>query len=383
MKVKTKKKIALIFNQDIGYCREVLFGIQEFYLENSNWIFRNGVSDRKVLKPLLEWQPDGIIGHIFDKNLANELQKLSIPIVNTTKTIPDCSLTTIDVDHYEVGRLAANYLLQKNFADYGYFGSKLAVFSQLRLQGFSDTLRQNNYEIKTFYGNFLPRLQIEDSWVKFDKNIEQWLKSLRKPAAVLASNDTPARYLSEICQQLNIKIPDDVAILGVDNNLMECTLATPPISSIEVPAQEIGYQAAELLDKMLHDKIVSNDISLPPGQIIARRSSDILAVEDGDVATALSFIRTNINRRILVEEVCDKVGISRRQLERKFRRDIGRSIHTEIRSSQISLAKNILRENNKTIQEVSAMCGFNSTRSFTEVFKTATSMTPSEYRNKN
>ena len=382
MKKNSKKKIALIFNHDIGYCRDVLHGIQEFHLERENWIFRDGPSDKKILKPLKEWQPDGIIAHVFDEELALELNNLNIPIINTTQTVPNSPLPVIDVDNEEVGRLAANYIMQKQFTDYGYFGSDWAQFSVLRHKGYAELLKKNNRGLKFCNVNFLPRLPVDESWVNYDQSIKEWILNLEKPAAIFASNDTPAKYLAEVCQQIGVKIPDDVAILGVDNNLMECTLSTPPISSIEIPAKKIGYKAAELLEKVMNGKKIPQQTFLSPSGIIPRRSTDILAVEDKDVAIALSFIRNNLHRRVLIDEICEKVGVSRRHLERKFRRDTGKSIHNEIRDSQIELAKNILRENKKTIVEVAELCGSNSTRSFSTVFKSCTGMTPSEYRDK-
>ena len=162
--------------------------------------------------------------------------------------------------------------------------------------------------------------------------MRQWLKRLPKPVAVLACNDLPACDLAVVCRSLGLRVPDDVALLGVDNDELECRLATPPISSIDIPAQRIGYEAARLLDQLLHGKRPANrSLFLPPIRVVTRQSTDTLATGDHVVRAALSYIREHATSGITVDSVVRQIDASRRELERHFRRVLGRSVLTEIR----------------------------------------------------
>jgi LacI family transcriptional regulator len=231
------KRIALLMGQDVGYCRGVLRGVHSYAIQKSKaWVFHDSPPDTYAIGPLREWRPHGIIAHLFDRKIARKVLALRKPLVNTTNTLTDLGVPLVDVDHRRAGRLAAEHFLERGFKHFGYFGSAWTGFSKGREQGFREALAEAGFDLSSCYVEYLPRPPLDSSWKKIDRQIHRWLLALPKPAAVLASNDVPARALAEVCRQLGIGVPDDVALLGVDNDELECLLSHPPLSSIVNPA---------------------------------------------------------------------------------------------------------------------------------------------------
>jgi LacI family transcriptional regulator len=211
--------------------------------------------------------------------------------------------------------------------------------------------------------------------------LTDWLLAQPKPLAVLACNDSRARECAQICEDLSIHVPSEIAILGVDNDDLFCRLSHPPLSSVMVPWEKIGYRAAELLDRRIEGKSVPRGLSkIPPSGVVERQSTDVIAVADADLRAALHFIRTNSTRPITVEDVAEAVPLSRRDLEQRFRKLLKRSPLEEIRSAHLSRAKMLLATTDMTVDEVALASGFVSVNWFDKVFKQFLNSTPSAYR---
>ncbi|MBN1908760.1 MAG: substrate-binding domain-containing protein [Pirellulales bacterium] len=374
-------RIALIMSLDIAYCRGVLRGIHAYSAHKAHWIFRDGTPDRRILKPLLEWQPHGVIVHLAERSLVEPISELPMPVVNTTSTFDDVRLPLVEVDHHEVGRLAAEHFLDRGFTRFGYFGSGWTGFSRQREEGFRKTLAKTGYDVSSCYADFMPRPPAESSWKEVDTRVADWLSSLSRPTAILASNDIPARQLSYMCRQLELRVPDEIAILGVDNDELECILATPPLSTVVNPSEKIGYQAAELLDKLIHGAPRPNvSITIRPDRIITRQSTDTVAINDPDVAGAVAFIRSHVSEGIGVGDVVQAVSLSRRKLERKFRQLLGRTLLEELQKARVETAKRLLVESDMLMPMVARRSGFSTTGRLSVVFRQFTGVTPTEYR---
>lgn len=377
----SSRRVALIMGQDLAYNREVLRGIQAYAHSKAGWVLRDGPLAHHVLKPLREWGPDGIIAHLFDRRLADELGKLNVPLVNTTSTLPDLSHPLVEADHFAVGRMAAEYFLDRGFTYFGFFGSAYAGFSREREAGFREALAAQGYDATACHAEYLPRPSADVSWVNVDDRVRAWLHELSKPVAILSSNDVPARELAEVCRQIGLDVPNQVALLGVDNDELECNLATPPLSSIVLPAQRIGYEAAEQLNRMMSGKNPSvQRLYLSPVRVKSRFSTDTLAIEDPDLRVALAYIRSHAHLKIDVESVHEHVAVSRRMLERKFREHLGRTVLHEIRRTRVELAKQLLTETDLPMPAVAKRAGFSGARRLAVVFRQDESITPSEFR---
>ncbi|MGW8256699.1 MAG: substrate-binding domain-containing protein, partial [Thermoguttaceae bacterium] len=379
-KMSETQRIAVLMGQDLGYCRGVFRGIHAYAIDKS-WVFRDGPPDMKILRPLRQWQPHGIIAHLFDGKFARRVIALHKPLVNTTNTLPRLNVPMVEVDHRQVGRLAAEHFLQRGFQHFGYFGSAWTGFSKLREAGYRQSLVQAGYSLSSCYAEYLPRPPVGASWTGVDRQVHNWLLRLPKPVGILASNDVPARHLLEMCRQLGLRVPFDIAVLGVDNDELECLLSHPPLSSVVNPAEQIGYEAAKLLDRLMSGRHAPRrPLLVSPTHIVTRQSTDIVAIADPDVSAAVAFIRDHAVEGIAVSDVVERLSIARRGLERRFRKILGRSLLEELHRVRIERAKRLLVETDMPMQLIACRSGFSTPQRLAAVFRRIAGCTPSGYR---
>jgi len=277
-----------------------------------------------MLRPLAEWNPHGIIAHLDDAKVARAILRLGRPVVDTACMLKGLGVPTVDVDHTAVARLAADHFLTRGYRNFGYFGSRLAHYSQVRLAGFRAAVERAGFEVHSCHVEYLPRLSDRASWKSANAQVRQWLRELAKPVAVLADHDVAAHDLADMCQLLGLRVPDDVAILGVDNDELECQLAFPPLSSVVIPAERIGFEAAKRLDRMLSGRRVSDDVVyLPSVHIVTRHSTSMFAVDEPIVTAALHYIRNHLTEPLNVGRIAAEVVVRRRVLETEVPRAAG------------------------------------------------------------
>ena len=374
------RRIAILMGQDLGYCRGVFRGIHT-YAGDKNWVFRDGPPDTKILHPLRQWRPHGIIAHLFDSKFAQRVIALHTPLVNTTSTLSQLKVPLVEVDNGQVGRLAAEHFLQRGFQHFGYFGSAWTGFSKRREQGFRQSLERDGCTLSSCYAEYLPRPPVGSSWTSVDRQVQDWLLKLPKPVGVLASNDVPARHLVETCRQLGLRVPFDIAVLGVDNDELECLLSHPPLSSVANPAEQIGYEAAKLLDRLMSGRRQPRKpLFIAPTHIATRQSTDIVAIADADVSAAVAFIRDHAVEGIGVSEVVERLSIARRGLERRFRKFLDRSVLEEIQRVRVERAKRLLVETDLPMPSIARRCGFSTPQRLAAVFRWLVGCAPSVYR---
>lgn len=375
------KKIAILMDHDIGYCRRVMSGILRFAAEHGGWQFRDGPADGRLLAPLARWQPEGIIAHLFDRHLAGGLARIDCPVVSTTDTLSQSTVPLVDVDNREVGREAARYFTQRGFRNFGYYGSRSARFSQEREAGFRSELKKLEFSCDSFHAEYLPRPPIEEIWQPASGRLDTWLRTLPKPVAVFCSNDLPARRIAEACSRCEIPVPDELVILGVDNDESECRLATPALSSIDTPSERIGYQAAEMLAALMKGrKLRRKNVRFPPLHIVARASTDRWVSSHPVIHRALDYINREVKTRVSVIKVAAATGVSRRKLERLFQSELRCTVLAVIHDSKTALAKQLLSQSDYRIAEIAEITGFTDLKRLNTVFKKATGMSPSYYR---
>ncbi len=323
---------------------------------------------------------NGYIAHIFEQSLAETLLATNRPVVNVSGVLPELPFCRVVTDHAEVGRQAAHHLLERGLTELAFVGYPGHDFSVERQRGFTEVAVQ--YEIRV--SSFLERTRrVEEPnglW-KWNATLQNWLQKLPKPIGILASHDIQGVQLSEYCNQLQLRIPDDVAIVGVDDDDLLCELARPSLSSVALPSERIGYQAARLLDSLLHSKRRKTEsIILRPGGVVVRQSSDLQSIPDADVAEALRYIRSNCGRPIQVADVLRAVPVSRRGLERRFRKCLDRSIFEEINRTHVERARKMLISTNLSMASIADKSGFRDSRHFSVRFRKLLGVTPTAYR---
>jgi LacI family transcriptional regulator len=375
------RRIALLLGQEASFYRDVIRGIRTYAINKKEWVLHNGPPELRLIRPLRQWKPDGIIAHLSTAELARSVLKLRKPVVDTACMLRDLEAPTVDVDHAAVGRLAAEYFLERGFHHFGFFGSNWARYSTLREESFRRRLAEAGRTLSSCYADYFAYLSAPSGWRAVDRRVEQWLRRLPKPVAIFSSNDPPARDLADACLRLGLSVPEEVALLGVDNDEVECRLTYPSLSSIAVPAHRVGYEAARILDCLMSaGPAPEAPLFLPPIRVVTRQSTDILAIDDRPMAAALRFIREHAAERIGVETIAAQVGISRRLLECKFRALSKRTVLQELRRVRLEMAKELLVETDLAMPAIAARSGFANAKRLALVFRQLTGISPTAYR---
>jgi LacI family transcriptional regulator len=276
--------------------------------------------------------------------------------------------------------MAAKHLMERGFASFGFCGLEEMFWSKARCRGFSEEVIKNGFSV-SFYEQ--PKSLSNLSWDIEQHAITQWLTSLRRPVGIMACNDDRAEHVAEGCKQAGLNVPEDVAIIGVDNDEFVCEFADPPLSSVALNSEKAGFEAAELLDEIMNGQTVAEKtILVKPTHIVVRQSTDILAIADEDVAKALAYIRKNSRNILQVEDIAGQVGISVRILQSRFQAVLGRTIRDELKKVRINEITALLRDTNMTVSQIAYQLGYSSDHNLARFFRAETKMSPVEYRRK-
>jgi LacI family transcriptional regulator len=321
---------------------------------------------------------DGVIGRVT-RELASWAARTRTPVVNVWNNSPVRKLPLVAVDYTAAGGLAAGHLGDRGLRGFGFLGREDDAVARLLLEGFRRALSSLGFGVDVL---LVPRdAQDVKSWIRLQTPLRRWVASWKPPMGVLASEDILARHLCDACRHAGVRIPDDAAIVGSGNTPLLCELLEPTISSLEHGYERVGRQAGELLDKLMSGKKApSEPLLLPPSGLVSRRSSDLLAVDDANVAAALRAIWSGSGQPLKVTSILRGIPTSRRTLERRFREVLGRTIHDEIRRARLDQAKRLLVETRESLKVVAARSGFSDPQQFSRVFRSFVGFTPLRYR---
>jgi LacI family transcriptional regulator len=377
------KKVVLIIDIARASGRQFLRGIERFMHTHQSWEVYiqppNFMSN--VKHNLNKWiQPkliDGII--LRDATNMQNILKLKIPkIIFGSRREVYPGVPIISSDSYGISKMAADYFIGLGFRNFAYCGFNNIPWSKGRFEAYREIIMSKK-EFNFYHFNsssYAANTIIEK------QDISEWLKTLPKPICILTCNDERGIYVLEACKIAHFKVPEDAAVLGIDNDDLICNLSSPPLSSIKVGFEQAGFKAADILDREMNgEKNITNiTIKAEAVDIIKRQSSDIIVVNDEDVTKALIFIRENFQKSILVVDVVDAVHCSRRMLEMRFKNSINRSINDEINRYRIEYIKRNLINSNIPINKIASSLQFTDSGHFSRFFKKITTITPTEYR---
>jgi LacI family transcriptional regulator len=310
---------------------------------------------------------------------ARIARTLPFPVVNITAYLENPGVTTVTADHEEMGRMAATHLLERRFQRFGYYGSKDLYFSRLRREGFISTVRVQGAECTVL--EVPSRVTSARSWMRQEKQLEQWLRSLRPPAAIMTSTDLRADTLIETCRKIGLRVPEDIAVVGVDNDPVIVGHAQPPLTSIARNDRLAGELAAQQLARLMAGHCDRREMILvPPAGVVARQSTETLAVEDTELAALVHHIRGHIRENFGVERLIRLTGWSRRALENRCYTHLGESPYAMINRLRIEQAKRLLETTTKlSMQSVAEASGFSNVRHFRMVFNRLLGKTPAQF----
>jgi LacI family transcriptional regulator len=374
-------RVGLVFDRSLPYCRGVLRGVKRYAEAKPHWVFMTVAPDRPGLKALRTLGPAGVLAHLFRRDLVAALSALRRPLVNVSSVFHDLSIPAVRMDDALIGRMAAGHLLDRGFRHFGLVGNPGHGYGRVREESFRQVVEAAGYAVRCYHERstspFNPRGRL---WA-FHRGVQRWLKSLPRPAAVFAVIPLWGEQLTEACRQIGLRVPEEVALVGVDNDDLSCELARPSLSSVVVPAEQIGYEAAALLDRLLGGAAPpTRPLLLPPVGVVARQSSDLLAIADPDVSAAVRFIRGHGHQTIRVADVVRAVPVGRRTLERRFRATLRRGLWEEIRRVRMEHARRLLAETDLPMTAVADGSGFPNAKELSTVFRQETGLTPTAYR---
>jgi len=380
-------KIILLFDISEEYGKNLLKGITRYSKEHGPWVFcrmplhyRETLGMDRVLEFAKEWEADGIIAQLYNSSDIRKILDAGIPIIAEDFKERFSDIPNITGGYFETGRMGAEYFLNKGFKNFAFYGFRNIVWSRERAEGFEEFVTEHGYTVHSYEHEEMPSREL---WHYMPSALSQWLKSIPKPIAIMACDDERGNHITEACKHAGIQIPEEIAVLGVDNDELTCNLSDPPLSSINLDIEHGGYETARLMDLLILNKQTGRyDIIVKPTHVITRQSTDICATTDKYIAAALKYIHLNIDNNINVKDVLKKVPLSRRALEIRFFEVTGSAVYKYICNLRIQKFTNKLLETDKSIAEIAIESGFSESKNLSRLFKQIKGTTPLKYRRK-
>ena len=370
-------KVALLVETSNAYARGMLAGIEDFISAHGPWSVYLGEHGRGDQPPpwFARWQGDGIIARVENPNIARSLEKTGLPVVNLSFDSLIADAPTFTTDNVAIAELAVTHFLERGFDHFAYCGRREFGWSINRGATFEQRLAIAGKKCAHFSQ---PRAVNSDAETDL---IATWLRTLPRPLAVFTCYDIRGQHVLEACRRVGLSVPDEVAVLGADNDELLCSLSPPPLSSVALNPRRSGWLAAQALDSLLRGKKVTVEVCrTPPLGVVTRQSTDTMAVEDVQIARAIRYIREHACEGAAVEDVLRACPMSRRALEQRMKAILGHTPHAEILRVQITRAKHLLGSTSLALPEIAERCGFRHAEYLSVAFKRETGMTPSDYR---
>lgn len=379
--------VALIVETSTVFGRGVLRGVSMYVQENGPWSVY--LEQRSIYDPappwLKGWDGDGIISRAAYRELAQLVVRTGIPAIDLQEQVLGLGLPRIINDNEAVGRMAATHLLERGFTHFGFLGHPGIAWSEGRRDGFRAVAAKAGHSCDEFGAarRTLPRYH-QRSWEKEMDDVAAWIRAMPKPAGIMACNDFRAVQLLDACRRAGVAVPEEVAVIGVDNEEVACEMANPQLSSVATNPLHIGYEAAAALDWLMRgEKPRELELLVPPTGIVTRRSTDVMAITDPRVAQAMQFIRQHAAEGINVDDLLRHVAVSRSVLQRRFQKVLGKTIHEAILDERLRRVRRLLAETSLTRDQIARRAGFEHPEYLSMAFKRHAGMTLTQYRREN
>jgi LacI family transcriptional regulator len=383
LSIKQHKRVAIIFQLWQNYDRGILQGIAAYVREHRTWSVFVEEDEHQRIPTMDEWDGDGLIVNFDNQKVARAIQGIEKPIVGVgggfgwrarNNIVP-----YVTTDNLSIGKLAAEHLMArglKHFAFCGYSPTRTNGWVASRARAFMECLASKGHRCHVFKGH----QTAPEHWEQLQSKMIAWLRKLPTPIGIMGCYDYRARHVLEACKTAGIRVPEEVAIIGVDNDAI-CELADPPLSSIEQGRFQIGYTAARLLDEMMAGrKPRLKQFVIPPIGVFSRQSTDLLCVADPKVSRALRIIREQACSGLQAEELADRLKISRSSLDKRFKRSIGRTVDRDIRRARLERATELLTRTNLPLRKVARESGYGNEQYLNAVMRATFHCTPMQYR---
>lgn len=371
------------FTEQFAY--RLLRGVLEYAQQTEPWMickmppsYKRELGMKGLIDWVVDWKTDVVIGQFDPDDDVSLFRKNGVVALAQDYITKFDSIPNITADYERTGAMAARRFLSRGFQHFGFFGYKGVCWSEDRCKGFRKELEEAG-QGNAFY--LYDYQEIDNLWSYDRARLTSWLRSLPKPIAILCCDDNQASTLLLTCNYCGIKVPTEVAIIGVDNDEILCNMSIPSLSSINIDIEQGGYEAASMAERMVRDpSYKGEDIVLQPKNIVTRMSSNIFATRDTAILTALQYIGANIDHKILVTDVLKEVPLSRRLLEQRFRKETGTSIYQYITSLRMERFAELLLSSDAPVSDIAARMEEPDPKSISRRFQAVKGETPSEFR---
>lgn len=376
--MRRQRKVALLIETSNAYARGLLLGIVAYLREHRPWSLYLAEHGRGDKPPpwLADWDGDGIIARIENPAIARALRWVKLPVVDMSAARLIPSLPWLETDDAAIAQAAFEHLRERGFRNLAFCGDQRFKWSDWRQEHFTRVVRAGGRDCFVYEpADARPAGRDETD------ELARWIRRLPKPVGIMTCYDLRGTQVLDACRRLGIPVPDEVAVVGVDNDEVLCELADPPLTSVIPNTRRTGYEAAALLDEMMSGGKVRGETRLiPPLGVATRQSTDVLAIEDPHVSRAVRYIREHACDGINVQDVLREVPQSRRLLEGRFSKLLGRTPHEEILRVQLNRVKQLLTETDLTLDVIAERTGFTHTEYLSVVFRREIGMPPSRFR---
>ncbi len=380
------ERIALAFPLGMPHHELLIEGVLAYARDHDrNWSFLTAPESMTLsVLDLRGWKGAGIITKLSSSAEARFAANLDIPMVNVSGTLRKSPVARVTVDNHRIGRMAAEHLLDAGFRHLAFYGVRRTGYSHLRSVGFRQRLDEAGMECSVLRAATTFRTR-GNRWFEQHQDLVRWIGELEKPLGLFVVSDYRGRMVIDACQQRGLNVPEDVALISVDNERTICEHCVPTLTSIDRNARVVGYRSAEVLDGLIRGKEPPlSEILIPPKGLIARASSDTLAIDDPRLREAVAYIQSHLSKPLGIGDILAHTGMSRRWLEYAFREYLGESPHQYIGRRRVSAAKELLQsEPDLKLHEIAAQTGFARPKQLTLAFQRFEGMSPREYRQTN
>lgn len=387
MKRPVRPRVALLIESSRAYGRGTLLGVAKYVREHGPWsIFLQERSLNDVAPVWLEdWKGDGVLARVENPPMAEAIRRLGVPTVDLRYVLPDLDLPSVRTDDEAATRLAWEHLRERGFRHFAFCGFNGADYSDVRRESFAKRVAEAGLRCHVFVDPHEPHkattLKYEEQGLTDGALVTEWIKRLPKPVGLMACNDIRGQQVLNACRAIGVTVPDEVAVIGVDNDEVLCDLSEPPLTSVAPNTERIGYEAAGLLARLMAGKKPpAGPVVIEPAGIITRRSTEVLAIDDRHIAAAVRFIREHACEGINVEDVLRSVPLSRSTLERRFAKVLNRSPKNEILRVRLNRAKQLLAETDFPLRLIAEKIGHEHSEYLSVIFKKKTGLTPAQFR---
>ncbi|MDD4159055.1 MAG: DNA-binding transcriptional regulator [Proteiniphilum sp.] len=378
------KRVLLLIDYSSEFSRRILKGLIQYSKENGHWIFYRLPSYYKtlygkegIIQWAREWKADAIVAR-WDHEGTNLLESLRIPIVLQNYRERSSYFSNLTGDYIGTGEMAARFFIKRRYRNFAFYGNKGVVWSRERAEGFRRVVEKAGGNYYYFESENLN----EEQWSTAHLQLDEWLFSLPKPVGLFACDDSFALQVSEICKINNIPIPHDISLLGVDNDELICNLSDPPISSIVLDVEKGGYEVGRLIDQLINGtREQPSNIVIRPNRFELRESTERYNLSNEYISKIVHYVEEKFTDEICIDELTKLVPLSRRNLEIKFKDEMGTSIYQFILQCRIEFFAHMLLTTDLPLYDLALQSGFNDSKNISRIFKKMKGYTPSEYRN--